>query len=190
MGLSTSGSSLSQQSSSVLLRSRHVNFYTLSVPNPSLKKAHYKNVIFKNGYYQFSFDSLDVGFLVVEMDGKFFIKKVGEHSYIAVYSAREKNVYSLSKDLFQLKLPVLFEISGIRIYCCEEDYLKVDEYIVPLKKQALKIDANLGSITLEEVVLEDISLGDTHLGDIELGSISFGDITLQGIELPTTSFRS
>ncbi|NCD11047.1 MAG: hypothetical protein EOL93_00720 [Epsilonproteobacteria bacterium] len=188
MALSIDNLHMLQQSCTLILKSKSAKFYQVKTYDLSLSKAHYKSVMFKNGRYHYTFDGLTSGFLIVEVDKKFMVKKIGEHLFLAVTSKKEKDVYALSSDLIQTKLDVLFEFDDLRIYKCEEPYFKIGEHILPMQNNLYKLKGNLGISELESVDFGDISLGSISFGQIELPSISMQEFTLNSV-LPTVSFK-
>ena len=188
MALSIDNSHMLQQSCNLVLRSKSAKFYQIKTTDLNLSKAHYKSVMFKNGRYHYAFDGLSCGFLVVEIDKKFMVKKIGEHLFLAVTSKKEKDVYALSSDLVQTKLEVLFQFDALRIYKCEQPYFKIGESILPMQNSVYKMQGSLGISELEAVSFDDISFGSISFGDIDFPSVSLQDFTLNST-LPSVSFK-
>lgn len=188
MALSIDNFHVLKQSFTLILSSKYARFYVIKTTDLSMSKAHYKSVMFKNGRYHYVFDGLPNGFLVVEMDKKIMVKKVGEHAYLAVTSKAEKSVYALSSDLVQKKLDVEFSFDDLRIYKCEQPYFKIGEHILPMKNLTYKMKGSLGVSELEAVSFNDVSLGSISFGDVDFPSIQMQDFALN-TTLPSVSFK-
>lgn len=172
----------------VLGRKRNMHFLHLDLSFSALLPAKAKRVFVQNGVYRYQFSALSRGFLIIEGDGVFRAKKIGEHSFVAVVDKKGDVVFGQKKDGDTVKLSPVYSYKSLTFYDCPHPVLRVGNGIFQMQKEEFPVQGSLGESTMD-ATLFGAALPAITLPSVLLGEHSLGKVSLSAT-LPSTSFRS